>query len=90
MTILGSVPHNPVRFENTIGIVIERPRPQGALDHMRWYCENAECTKVVYEDSFICVDLGTQLKPVIERYFGDVRLRTCKHCGHVNEAGRKA
>ncbi|KAJ1536139.1 3-hydroxyanthranilic acid dioxygenase [Nowakowskiella sp. JEL0078] len=49
----GNVPHNPVRYENTIGIVVERKRPEGVLgkhrnckrerklnqtDELRWYC----------------------------------------------------
>eukprot|EP00842_Homolaphlyctis_polyrhiza_P006387 jgi/Hompol1/674/HPOL_000986-RA len=78
----GNVPHNPVRFENTVGIVLERKRPEGSLDFLRWYCE--ACKEIVYEESFHCVNLGTQLKPVIERYFGDEKLRTCSKCGHVN------
>ncbi|KAI9189148.1 3-hydroxyanthranilic acid dioxygenase [Blastocladiella emersonii ATCC 22665] len=80
----GGVPHNPVRFADTIGIVIERQRPAGALDRLRWYCSS--CKEIVYEESFVCVDLGTQLKPVIERFAGDAALRTCKKCGTVNEA----
>ncbi|RKO90161.1 3-hydroxyanthranilic acid dioxygenase [Blyttiomyces helicus] len=78
----GNTPHNPVRFADTIGIVIERKRPEGSLDRLRWYCE--KCTKIVYEESFHCTDLGTQLKPVIERYYASDELRTCKECGHVN------
>ncbi|KAJ3320235.1 3-hydroxyanthranilic acid dioxygenase [Blyttiomyces sp. JEL0837] len=81
-----NVPHNPVRFADTIGIVIERQRPEGSLDRLRWYCE--KCHEITYEDAFYCTDLGTQLKPVIERYAADVSLRTCKKegCGHVNTA----
>ncbi|KAJ3352473.1 3-hydroxyanthranilate 3,4-dioxygenase [Allomyces macrogynus ATCC 38327] len=77
-------PHNPVRFADTIGIVIERPRPAGKNDALRWYCSN--CKAIVHEDSFYCVDLGTQLKPVIEQYAQTPALRTCKKCGTVNEA----
>ncbi|KAJ3191758.1 3-hydroxyanthranilic acid dioxygenase [Irineochytrium annulatum] len=84
----GNIPHNPIRYENTIGIVIEQKRPEKSIaslsDRLRWYCET--CNEIVYEESFHCVNLGTQLKPVIERYFGDKTLRTCKHCGHVNVA----
>ncbi|KAK5666735.1 3-hydroxyanthranilic acid dioxygenase [Batrachochytrium dendrobatidis] len=78
----GNVPHNPVRFENTVGVVLERKRPAGSLDHLRWYCE--QCTEIVYQESFHCTNLGTQLKPVIQRYFASEDLRTCKKCGHVN------
>ncbi|RKP26815.1 3-hydroxyanthranilic acid dioxygenase [Syncephalis pseudoplumigaleata] len=80
----GNVPHNPVRFADTIGIVIERNRRPEEIDRLRWYC--SQCRHVVYEESFHCTDLGTQLKPVIEKYAADASLRTCKQCGHVNEA----
>lgn len=78
----GNIPHSPQRFENTLGIVLERRRPENSLDTLRWYCE--ECKSVVYEESFYCVNLGTQLKPVIEAYFGDDGKRTCGKCGHLN------
>ncbi|KAI9206458.1 3-hydroxyanthranilic acid dioxygenase [Polychytrium aggregatum] len=84
-----NVPHNPIRFENTVGVVMEVQRPEGKLDSMRWYCENEECRKnltIVYEESFYCTNLGVQLKPVIEKFYASTDLRTCKVCGHVNSA----
>nr|CAG8433956.1 14555_t:CDS:2 [Entrophospora candida]CAG8504456.1 13616_t:CDS:2 [Entrophospora candida] len=80
----ANTPHNPVRFANTIGIVIERNRRPEEIDKLRWYCE--ECKNVVYEESFHCHDLGTQLKPVIEKYAKNEDLRLCKKCGHLNSA----
>ncbi|KAL7753134.1 3-hydroxyanthranilic acid dioxygenase [Sorochytrium milnesiophthora] len=80
----GNTPHNPVRFADTVGIVIERVRPEKAMDTLRWYC--SQCQSVVYEESFHCTNLGTQLKPVIEKFAGDEKLRTCSKCGTVNEA----
>jgi 3-hydroxyanthranilate 3,4-dioxygenase len=77
-----SIPHNPCRFANTIGLVIETKRPQGVLDTMRWYCK--QCKAIVYEESFYCVDLGVQLKPVIAKYTDNQDLRTCKSCGFIN------
>ena len=32
---------------------------------------------------FQLVDLGSQLKPVIEEFYATESLRTCKHCGEV-------
>jgi 3-hydroxyanthranilate 3,4-dioxygenase len=49
---------------------------------MRWYCER--CQAIVYEERFYCTDLGTQLKPVIEKYYADKAMRTCRACNHVN------
>ncbi|KAI8900179.1 3-hydroxyanthranilic acid dioxygenase [Globomyces pollinis-pini] len=80
----ANIPHNPVRFTDTIGIVLEVKRPENSLDRLRWYCSG--CKEIVYEEAFHCVNLGTQLKPVIEKYAGDVSLRTCKKCGVINEA----
>ena len=34
-----NVPHNPVRFEDTVGIVIEQRRPDDSIDRLRWYCQ---------------------------------------------------
>ncbi|KAI9023814.1 3-hydroxyanthranilic acid dioxygenase [Phycomyces nitens] len=76
------VPHNPVRYQDTIGLVIERVRLPHHTDGLRWYCQG--CKEIVYEESFHCVDLGTQLKPVIERFAASEALRTCKKCGIVN------
>ena len=34
---IANTPHNPVRFENTIGLVVERVRPEGSLG-MVFHC----------------------------------------------------
>jgi hypothetical protein len=60
--------------------------PSALLDKLRWYCEDASCRAIVYEESFHCTDLGTQLKPVIEKYANDPALRKCKKCGLDNPA----
>ncbi|KAJ3128924.1 3-hydroxyanthranilic acid dioxygenase [Nowakowskiella sp. JEL0407] len=82
----GGIPHNPIRYADTIGIVIERKRPEGVLDELRWYCEGPEgCGEVVYSERFYCTDLGTQLKPVIEGYKASEEKRRCKNCGRLGE-----
>ena len=75
------IPHSPQRPAGTIGLVIERKRLESELDHLRWYCES--CGKIVHDESFHCVNLGTQLKPVIEAYAADESRRTCGSCGTV-------
>eukprot|EP01080_Neovahlkampfia_damariscottae_P004292 gene4292-7648_t len=45
-----NIPHNPVRFEDTIGIVVERERKKTENDKLRWYCE--KCKEIVYEEVF--------------------------------------
>lgn len=77
----AGIPHSPQRPANTVGMVIERVRETGESDHLRWYCEG--CGEMLYDSSFQLTDLGTQLKPIIESFYADEALRTCKRCGKV-------
>jgi len=74
-----NVPHNPVRFADTVGVVLEQPRPPTAIDRLRWYCQN--CRHQVHEASFHCVDLGTQIKAAVNKFKEDKEARICKNCG---------
>ncbi len=78
------IPHSPQRPANTIGLVIERRREESEEDHLRWFCE--QCGEILYDANFQLVDLGKQLKPIIEQFYGDEKLRTCRKCGHVMPA----
>ncbi|KAJ1986809.1 3-hydroxyanthranilic acid dioxygenase [Dimargaris cristalligena] len=80
----ANTPHCPVRFADTVGIVIERKRRADETDGLRWYCD--QCRELLYEETFHCQDLGSDLKPIIERYAQDESLRLCAKCGHLNEA----
>ncbi|CAL1710794.1 unnamed protein product [Somion occarium] len=84
----ANTPHNPVRFANTVGLVVERVRPDDATDHLRWYCKSGKHEKptIIHEDTFHVTNLGTQLKPLIQRWMADPELRTCKECGTTAEA----
>lgn len=57
-----NTPHNPCRFADTIGLVVERKRPAESIDRLRWYCRSGNHSKptVIYEESFHCEDLGTR------------------------------
>ena len=77
----SGIPHSPQRPANTVGLVIERQRKEGELDHLRWYCDN--CMELVHDSAFQLEDLGTQLKPIIQNYYADESLRTCGSCGTV-------
>ena len=63
-------------------MVVEMPRG-GKEDAMRWYCRG--CGDVVWEKRFVCSDLGTQVKEVVEEFAGDETKRTCRGCGMVAE-----
>jgi 3-hydroxyanthranilate 3,4-dioxygenase len=51
------------------------------IDRLRWYC--TKCGEIVYEESFHCIDLGTQIKEAVEKFGSSEQLRTCKQCGTV-------
>jgi 3-hydroxyanthranilate 3,4-dioxygenase len=78
-----NIPHSPQRPANTVGLVIEHARPAGSDDHVRWYCP--KCRAIVHDAEFHMVDLGKQIKSVIEAFRGSVEMRTCKQCGAVYE-----
>ena len=75
------IPHNPIRGENTVGLVIERKRRDGELDGLMWFCEN--CNEKLYEEYFELTDITTQFQGVFKRFYGDENLRTCKNCKSV-------
>jgi 3-hydroxyanthranilate 3,4-dioxygenase len=75
------VPHSPQRPAGTVGMVIERQRKTGELDHLCWYCES--CGEVLHDAAFQLEDLGTQLKPIIQDFYADEKKRTCGDCGAV-------
>ena len=83
----AGVPHSPQRPENTVGMVIERKRKAGELDHLRWYCES--CGEVLHDADFPLKDLATQLQPLIENFYADESLRTCGSCGTVMQPPAK-
>ena len=67
MFVLPShVPHSPQRYAHSIGLVIERARNSDELDELRWYWPESNTT--LYQETFFCSDLGTQIKSVVERF----------------------
>lgn len=77
----AGIPHSPQRPANTVGLVIERRRAEAERDHLRWFCDN--CGEMLHDAGFQLVDLGKQLKPLIEDFYGDEAKRTCRKCGTV-------
>lgn len=79
----ANVPHSPRRPADTVGLVIERERPPEADDHLRWFCP--KCDHLLHDARFHLVDLGVQLKPILESFKASKEMRTCLKCGHVLE-----
>lgn len=75
------VPHSPVRFENSIGLVVERKRLDHENDGLMWFCEN--CDTKLYEEYFHLTNVEKDFLPVFERFLGSEEHRTCSNCGTV-------
>lgn len=78
--------HSPRRPAGTMGLVVERQRRPDEEESVTWYCDN--CGNQLYQFRGVITDLGVQLKPVMETFFGDEGLRTCKNCGTVHPLPR--
>lgn len=76
-------PHSPRRPENTVGLVMEVNRPKGMLDAFMWFCES--CGHRLYEEKMQVDDIVKDLPGVMEKFYANLELRTCKKCGAVLE-----
>ena len=73
-----NIPHSPQRFENTVGLVVERKRNADELDGFQWYCD--ECHAVLYNKYIPLTDIVKQLPPIFEEFWNNDDARTCKRC----------
>jgi len=64
------VPHSPQRGANTIGLVIEYPRPEGVKDKLQWYSE--ENGDLVYEEEFLLDNIETDMPAIFDRYYNTI------------------
>ncbi len=78
-----NVPHSPQRYEDTVGLVVEYRREEGALDAFRWYCD--ECDELLHEMTIDLEDIVAQLPPLFDAYWNSIDARTCASCGTVQE-----
>lgn len=77
------IPHNPKRFLNTIGLVMERKRREGEMDGLLWYCET--CNHKIHEAYFKLEDIQNQFQSEFNSFYGNKDLRTCKSCYSIME-----
>lgn len=59
------IPHSPQRGANTVGLVIEYPRPEGVKDKLQWYKEDGE---IEYEEEFLLDNIETDMPAIFDRY----------------------
>jgi len=81
------VPHNPMRTENSVGLVIERKRREGEMDGLLWFCEN--CNHKLFEAYFPLTNIENDFQKVFKEFYGSLEHRTCKQCGAVLEPPAK-
>jgi 3-hydroxyanthranilate 3,4-dioxygenase len=74
--------HSPQRQAGSIGVVVEMPRPEGALDGFEWYCPN--CHQLLYRAEVKLKSIVRDLPPLFEKFYSNENLRKCKHCGTVH------
>ncbi len=77
-----NTPHSPRRGPNTIGLVMEVYRPN-AEDGFQWYCE--QCGNLLHEEKLNVKDIVKDLPMVMNKFYSNEDLRTCKKCDHVME-----
>jgi 3-hydroxyanthranilate 3,4-dioxygenase len=75
------LPHSPQRFENTVGLVVERRRNKDEIDGLAWFC--GDCNHELYKETFHLEDITKDLPPVFERFYSSEEHRTCAECGWV-------
>lgn len=75
------VPHSPQRFENTVGLVIERRRQDKELDGFIWYCDH--CNEKIYEEYIKLRSIVEDLPVVFNNFWSSEGNRSCKHCDFI-------
>ena len=56
--------HSPQRLqEGSIGVVVEMPRPEGALDGFEWYCQN--CHQLLHRAEVKLKSIVRDLPPLV-------------------------
>ena len=83
------VRHSPQRPEaDSLGLVIERSRPEGVMDGFEWFCLN--CHACVHRVEVQLKNIVRDLPPLYEAFHNDVKARTCRQCGTVHPGKERA
>jgi 3-hydroxyanthranilate 3,4-dioxygenase len=77
------VRHSPQRPEpGSVGLVIERQRPQGVVDGFEWFCPS--CNERLHRIEVQLRSIVADLPPLFEKFYGDAAKRTCGRCATVH------
>ena len=74
-----NVPHAPCRPAGTLGLVVERRRPEGEIEHQIFYCE--DCGNLVQDAAFDCKDIVVHFRDAMEAFWADDTRNQCPACG---------
>ena len=74
-----TVPHAPCRPADTLGLVVERRRPAGEIEHQIFYCES--CGTLVEDQAFDCKDIVQHFRDAMEAFWADDTRNACPSCG---------
>ena len=78
-----NVPHSPQRpVEGSVGLVIERKRPESVTDAFQWYCD--DCGSIVHRVEVQLKSIVRDLPPLFAAFYANEALRTCGQCGTVH------
>lgn len=75
--------HSPQRYEDTVGLIIEKHRKPGDKDGFVYFCDN--CGHRLYQEYFFLEDIVKQFPIVMNNFYSSIDRRTCDNCGHVME-----
>ncbi len=77
------VRHSPQRPEaDSIGLVIEYARPEGAVDGFEWFCPN--CHELVHRGEVQLTSIVRDLPVMFEAFYSSEEARTCPNCGTLH------
>ncbi|MEM6684406.1 MAG: 3-hydroxyanthranilate 3,4-dioxygenase [Bacteroidota bacterium] len=78
----AGVPHSPVRFKDSIGLVVERKRKgTDLMDGLQWYCDN--CNNKLYDVRFPLDNIEKDFLKHFKYFYSSKELLTCNKCGTV-------
>jgi len=77
----SNIPHNPIRGEGTVGLVVEKVRKGTDLsDGLMWFCD--ECNHKLHEFRFPLEDVEKDFLSRFKEFYTSKELRTCEKCNH--------
>jgi len=80
------VRHSPQRPADSIGLVIERQRPEGAMDGFEWYC--LECNALVHREEVLLKSIVEDLPPLFKSFQENEAARMCDKCGTLHPGNK--